>query len=103
MVLFILGYVTYFGWIGHNLFKGDLEGSNNFASFGDSIWSMWILITTANFPDVMLHAYSETSTSFIFFYVFLNLGLFLFINLLVAIFYSAYQDNIDLEIDDKTE
>jgi hypothetical protein len=67
MVLFILVYVCYFGWMGDKLFEGDMEGTNHFSTTGDSIWSMWVLITTANFPDVMLESYSDTPFTFFFF------------------------------------
>jgi len=98
MVFFILAYVVYFGWMGNHLFEGTLEGTSNFASFGDSVWSMWILITTANFPDVMLSAYASTPMSFFMFYIYLYLGLFLFMNLLLAIFYTSFQDDVDDDI-----
>jgi hypothetical protein len=53
---------------------------------------MFILITTANFPDVMLAAYESTPLTTFYFILYLVLGLFLFMNILIAIFYNSYQD-----------
>ena len=64
---------------------------------------MWILITTANFPDVMLSAYSRNPMSFFYFFIYLTLGLFLFMNLLLAIFYTAYVETVLKEIKDLTK
>ena len=54
--LFFLS-VFMFSFVGWNLFEGeDLLYANNqtyFANFEDSIWDLYIAVTTANFPDVM--------------------------------------------------
>ena len=55
-----------------------------------SYYNMLILLTTANFPDVMLPAYLHNRAAFFFWMIFLTLGLFLFMNMLLAIFYGSY-------------
>ena len=57
MVLFILMFVFYFAWMGNRLFSGTIEGVESFATMGDSFFYMFVLLTTSNFPDVMLPAY----------------------------------------------
>ena len=52
---------------------------------------MFVLLTTANFPDVMLSAYYESRWVVFFFMVFEILGLFMFMNMLLAIFYESYK------------
>ena len=93
MSLFILGYCMYFSWLGFHIFKGNLEGTTNFSTLSESFWSMFVLLTTTNFPDVMLPAYQENKYMSFFFIIYLVFGLFLFFNLLMAIFYSSYQDS----------
>ena len=90
MVAFILIYVFYFAWMGNRLFSGTIEGVENFSGLNDSFFYMFVLLTTSNFPDVMLPSYSQSRHFAIFFLVYLIIGLFLFMNLLLAIFYSNY-------------
>ena len=58
MVLFIALYILYFAWLGERLFKGTVEGVEYFSSFGNSCWNLLVLLTTANFPDILLPAYN---------------------------------------------
>jgi len=51
---------------------------------------MFVLLTTSNFPDVMLPAYGKNRLDCLFFIFYLVVGLFLLMNLLLAIFYSNY-------------
>ena len=57
MVLFIIIYILYFAWMGQRLFSGTLEGVQYYSSIGDSFFNMVVLMTTSNFPDIMLPAY----------------------------------------------
>jgi len=52
---------------------------------------MLVLMTTSNFPDVMLPAYQISRLNALFFIIYLLLGLFLMMNLLLAIFYSNFK------------
>ena len=99
MVLFILCYIFYFAWMGNRLFSGTIEGVQNFATLGDSFFYMFVLLTTSNFPDVMLPAYGQNRWQSAFFIIYLALGLFIFMNLLLAIFYSSYQEKADESLD----
>ena len=49
---------------------------------------MLVLMTTSNFPDIMLPAYERNRFTCLYFIIYLILGLFLMMNLLLAIFYS---------------
>ena len=91
MVIFIAVFIIYFSWIGMRLFKGSIEGITYYDTFGDATFNMLVLLTTSNYPDVMLPAYRENRVASIFFIVYLIFGLFLFMNLLLAIFYSNYK------------
>jgi uncharacterized membrane protein (DUF106 family) len=57
MVIFIMIYILYFAWMGQRLFSGTLEGVQYFGQIGDSFFNMLVLMTTSNFPDIMLPAY----------------------------------------------
>jgi hypothetical protein len=53
------------------------------------MWSLLILTTSANFPDVMLPAYKLNRAACIFFISFLVLSLFLFMSMVLAIIYQG--------------
>lgn len=57
MVIFILIYIMYFSWLGYTMFLGTLEGTQNMPTPGDTFFNMIVLMTTSNYPDVMLPAY----------------------------------------------
>lgn len=57
MIIFILFYVLFFALLGMRLFGGSVEGVQYFSSFVDASFSMLVLLTTANFPNIMLPAY----------------------------------------------
>jgi two pore calcium channel protein len=92
MIMFILLFVIYYAWIGNWIFAGQIEGTESFNGSFNSFWSVFVCLTTSNYPDVMLPAYKNSRFLFFFFFSFLVLGLFLFMNMLLAIFYTAYQD-----------
>ena len=99
MGIFIILYVFYFAWMGNRLFAGTIEGVENFADLNDSFFYMFVLLTTSNYPDVMLPSYAQQRRYSIFFITYLVIGLFMLMNLLLAIFYSNYQERVDAAID----
>jgi two pore calcium channel protein len=106
MVLFITVYIIYFAWIGMRIFKGTIEGVLYFNTFGDSVFNMIVLLTASNFPEIMLPAYRQNRVSCLFFVVYLLFGIFLFMNLLQAMFYTnykkRYEDTIEGFVDIRT-
>ena len=60
---------------------------------------MFVFMTTANYPDVMLPAYKRNRITVYFFILYEILLLFLFMKLLLAIFYSNYQQKTEEQID----
>ena len=103
MVLFIITYVFYFSWMGNRLFSGTIEGVQSFSTLPDAFFYMVVLLTTSNYPDVMMPSYSDSRINSIFFITFLVIGLFLLMNLLLAIFYAKYQERADDSIDKSRE
>jgi two pore calcium channel protein, plant len=83
VILSIYIYVAVFALGGYCLFKLSMEGF--------IYYQMLILITTANFPDVMLPAYNEHRITFIFFLVYLLIGLYFLLNMLISIMFDNYK------------
>jgi two pore calcium channel protein, plant len=52
---------------------------------------MTILLTTSNFPDIMLPALHQSTFSAIFFLSYLILGLYFLLNALLATIFSGYK------------
>lgn len=95
MVIFIIIYILYFSWMGKLFYSGTVQGVRYMNTFQDSAWSMLILMTTSNYPNVMLPAYESNRSNFLFFLVFLVAGLFLILNLLLAIIYSHFKEHYE--------
>jgi len=95
ILLMIISYIILFGWIGFRLFRGTQQGEAYFSSLIESIWSLLVLLTTANFPDVMMLAYNINRAYAIFFVVYLIFGLFFLLNLVLAVYYNNYRSRVE--------
>jgi two pore calcium channel protein len=89
MVLIFI-HVMYFSEIGLIFFRGTVEGELFFPNFGDAVWNMIVFLSTTNFPDIMLPAVAKNRWTCLFFILYLLIGLFFLLNLILAIFYNHY-------------
>lgn len=62
-----------------------------------ALMSLVVLITTANFPDVMLAAYSQSRATFLFFCTFLLIGVFFLMNMFLAEIVVNYKRQLDAD------
>ena len=67
------------------------EGRKYFNSVEDSLSSLLIFLTTANNPDVMTPIYQHNRFYFIYFFLFLGIGLYLILNLFTAAIYTEFR------------
>ena len=103
MVLFTLVYLCYFSWVFQKIFAGTLEGVQYMSTYPDAVFNMLVLLTTSNYPDVMLPAVQENRLYFFLFFTYLILGLFLILNLLLAIIYSNFKNHFESQIGNREE
>ena len=75
VVLITLLLVIY-STVGLLLFRNTQEGHEYFPDFSSAMVHMLVLLTTANYPDVMMPAYNASRPSVLFFVSFLLVGLF---------------------------
>lgn len=54
----VFSYIGFFTLVGYFLFKGTFQMFSTFSSLGATYYQLLILLTTANFPNVMLPAYN---------------------------------------------
>lgn len=90
--------VGFFVWVGIVLFAHSREGDERFENWSHSFASLWILFTTANFPDVMVLSYNDHRASVIFFFVYLVISLYLLKNILMAAVYDAYKAHLKISL-----
>ena len=88
-VSFLIFYVmVIFGVLGYFLF-GDY--SEEFNSVSESIYSLFILLSTCNFPDVMLNTFTnENKRNFFFFFAYICINYFILFTLLKTLYYSEF-------------
>jgi hypothetical protein len=74
------------------------EAYEEFGSLRDAGWNLLVLLTTANFPDVMIPVYKEHRVYCLFFIAFLVVGLFFLMNLLLAVAYNSYATQLQYNV-----
>jgi Ca2+-binding EF-hand superfamily protein len=88
-------YMVFWAFLGTVLFYDTQEGKDHFSSLVESLWTLWICVTTANYPDVMMPAYNENRFAGIYFVVFMVVTFFFFMNLILASIVNAYDDTMN--------
>lgn len=86
--------MLFYAWFGVVLFYGTEQGTRDFPNLIEALWTLWICVTTANYPDVMMPAYNENRLSSIFFVSFMILIFFFLMNLVLAAVVNAYDESI---------
>lgn len=89
MLTLLLFFMLIFSILGFYLFSSD-PNNPHFSTLQGSFVNLFILLTTANFPDVMLPAYSKSKWSALFFIVFLIINLYFLMNLMLAVVYETF-------------
>ena len=69
----------------------ELEGSKYFNNVTQAFTSLLVLLTTANHPDIMMPIYQYNRFSSVYFILFLGIGAFLILNLLIAATYNQFK------------
>ena len=69
-----------------------------FSTYADSFWSMYVLVTTANHPNVMMPAVRKTKWLAVFFVVYLIVNLYMFMSVFLAVVYNRFRCNLKQEV-----
>ncbi|XP_037832333.1 two pore calcium channel protein 1 isoform X1 [Kryptolebias marmoratus] len=91
ILLLLLFFMVIFAILGFCLFSTN-TADPYFNSLENSLVSLFVLLTTANFPDVMMPAYSKNRWSCVFFIVYLSIELYFIMNLLLAVVFDTFND-----------
>uniref|UniRef100_A0A8C4QMT8 Two pore segment channel 1 n=1 Tax=Eptatretus burgeri TaxID=7764 RepID=A0A8C4QMT8_EPTBU len=63
-----------------------------FTNLESSLVSLFVLLTTANFPDVMLPSYASSHWACLFFITYLSIELYFIMNLLLAVVFDSFNE-----------
>ncbi|XP_029295142.1 two pore calcium channel protein 1 isoform X2 [Cottoperca gobio] len=91
ILLLLLFFMVIFAILGFCLFSPN-TADPYFRTLENSLVSLFVLVTTANFPDVMMPAYSKNRWSCVFFIVYLSIELYFIMNLLLAVVFDTFND-----------
>ncbi|XP_013769541.1 two pore calcium channel protein 1 [Pundamilia nyererei] len=91
ILLLLLFFMVIFAILGFCLFSTNTSDPY-FNTMENSLVSLFVLLTTANFPDVMMPAYSKNRWSCVFFIVYLSIELYFIMNLLLAVVFDTFND-----------
>lgn len=89
-MLALLGFILVFFSISAFYLFSPIENYAQFSTLGRSMISLFVLLTTANFPDVMMPAYNRHAFYALFFIVFLVINLYYLLNIMLALVYQAF-------------
>ncbi|CAH1802030.1 unnamed protein product [Owenia fusiformis] len=90
MLILLLFFMLIFSILGFYLFSP--FDDPYFNHIETSFISLFVLLTTSNFPDVMMPSYSRSRWSAIFFIVYLAVELYFLMNLLLAVVYDTFTE-----------
>jgi len=90
ILLSMMAFMCIYTLLGFSIFRADNQGLTTFPSLNATLYQLIVLMTTCNFPDVMLPAYNVNFWNSLYFISFLALGMYLILNLLLANVFSVY-------------
>uniref|UniRef100_A0AAR2JIB9 Ion transport domain-containing protein n=1 Tax=Pygocentrus nattereri TaxID=42514 RepID=A0AAR2JIB9_PYGNA len=75
-----------------------IEGAPYFTNYLDIIFDLYVLVTTANSPDVMMPAYNYSSFFSIFFILYIIINTYTFMSVFLAVVYNNYKKYLKEEV-----
>lgn len=94
-VLSMLGIiVVFYAWFGVVIFVDSPQG-RTFWNLLEGIWTLWISVTTANYPDVSMDSYNENRLVAIYWVSFMVISFFYIMNLILAVCTNKYDKSIN--------
>jgi len=90
VLLLLVAYLCFSSWIATLVFPLRLEGDEYLGEWSEATWELLVLLTTANFPKVMMPAYTRNRGYALFFVPYVCFGIFFLLNYVLAVVYSAY-------------
>ncbi|KAJ2940242.1 hypothetical protein O0L34_g11811 [Tuta absoluta] len=89
MLGLLMFFVVTYSLLGYYLFSEHID-NGHFKTISDSFVSMFVLLTTANFPDVMMPSYAKSKWYALFFIMYIITVLYVLMNLMLAVVYETF-------------
>ncbi|XP_030627734.1 two pore segment channel 3 [Chanos chanos] len=74
------------------------EGNPYFTDYLEIVFDLYVLVTTANSPDVMMPAYNYSSYFSIFFIIYILINTYIFMSVFLAVVYNNYKKYLKEEV-----
>ncbi|XP_062392597.1 two pore segment channel 3 [Sardina pilchardus] len=75
-----------------------VEGTAYFNNYLEIVFDLYVLVTTANSPDVMMPAYNSSSFFAVFFIVYILINTYIFMSVFLAVVYNNYKKYLKEEV-----
>ncbi|KAL7987266.1 hypothetical protein Chor_006185 [Crotalus horridus] len=75
-----------------------LEGLPYFTNYLEVVFDMYVLVTTANSPDIMMPAYDYSWWYSLFFIIYVIINTYIFMSVFLAVVYNNYRKHLKNEI-----
>uniref|UniRef100_A0A8C5C6H0 Two pore segment channel 3 n=1 Tax=Gadus morhua TaxID=8049 RepID=A0A8C5C6H0_GADMO len=74
------------------------SGKPYFTNFLEIVFDLYVLVTTANSPDIMMPAYNASSFFAVFFVIFILINTYIFMSVFLAVVYNNYKKYLKEEV-----
>uniref|UniRef100_A0A8C9Z475 Two pore segment channel 3 n=1 Tax=Sander lucioperca TaxID=283035 RepID=A0A8C9Z475_SANLU len=75
-----------------------IDGSPYFTNYLQILFDLYVLVTTANSPDVMMPAYNNSYVFAIFFILYILINTYIFMSVFLAVVYNNYKKYLKEEV-----
>ncbi|MCJ8747628.1 hypothetical protein PDJAM_G00155810 [Pangasius djambal] len=75
-----------------------IDGAPHFTNYLEIVFDLYVLVTTANSPDVMMPAYNYSSFFAIFFILYIVINTYTFMSVFLAVVYNNYKKYLKEEV-----
>ncbi|TDH15585.1 hypothetical protein EPR50_G00010300 [Perca flavescens] len=75
-----------------------IDGSPYFTNYLQILFDLYVLVTTANSPDVMMPAYNNSYVYAIFFILYILINTYIFMSVFLAVVYNNYKKYLKEEV-----
>ncbi|XP_067115529.1 two pore segment channel 3 [Osmerus mordax] len=75
-----------------------IEGSSYFTNYLEIVFDLYVLVTTANSPDVMMPAYNSHVLFAVFFILYILINTYIFMSVFLAVVYNNYKKYLKEEV-----